>query len=115
MPVPYALLPKVDAELDRLESEGVIKRVERSDWASPIVCVLKKDGAIRICCDFKVSVNQVLFDNPYPLPDVEDMFATMGTGTMFSQGSKFSTKWSHMRSKFMECGSFVNASRTVRN
>jgi hypothetical protein len=47
------------------------------------VCIPKKDGAICICCDFKVSVNQVLFDNP--LPDVEDMFATMGTGTMFSK------------------------------
>jgi hypothetical protein len=30
------------------------------------------------------------------------------------QGSKFTTNWSHMRSKFMACDSFVNASRTVR-
>jgi hypothetical protein len=31
-----------------------------------------------------------------------------------NRGSKFTTKWSHMRSKFMECDSFVNASSTVR-
>ncbi|XP_014675469.1 PREDICTED: uncharacterized protein K02A2.6-like [Priapulus caudatus] len=84
-PVPYALRDKVEAELDRLEAEGVIKKVKSSDWASPIVCVPKKDGAIRICGDFKVSVNQVLIDNPYPLPDMEDMFATMGQGTVFSK------------------------------
>ena len=36
-PVPYALHQKVEEALDRLESQGVVKRVEWSDWASPIV------------------------------------------------------------------------------
>ena len=79
--VPYALCQKVKEELDRLEKLGVVKKVERSDLASPIVCVPKKDGSIRICGDFKVSVNQVLLDIPsYPLPDTEDIFATLGIG-----------------------------------
>ena len=84
-PVPYALRHKIEEELDRLESQGVVMKVEHSDWASPIVCVPKKDGSIRICGDFKVSVNQVLLDNPYPLPDTEDVFATLGSGTVFSK------------------------------
>ena len=54
-PVPYALHQKVE-ELDRLGSQGVVKKMERSDWASPIVCVPKKDESIRICGDFKVSI-----------------------------------------------------------
>ena len=45
----------------------------------------KEDGSIRICGDFKVSVNQVLLDIPYPLPDTEDIFATLGSGTVFSK------------------------------
>ena len=84
-PVPYALRQKVEEELDRLESQGVVKKVERSDWASPIVCVPKKDGSLRIFGDFKVSINRVLLDNPYPLPDTEDVFATLGSGTVFSK------------------------------
>ena len=84
-PVPYALRDRVEKELNRLETEGVVKKVERSDWASPIVCVPKKDGNIRICGDFKVSVNRVLLDNPYPLPDTEDIFATLGSGSVFSK------------------------------
>ena len=64
----------MEEELERLEKLGVLRKVERSDWASPIVCVPKKDGSLRICGDFKVSVNQVLLDNPYPLPDTEDIF-----------------------------------------
>ena len=78
-PVPYALRQKVEEELDRLEKLGVVKKVERSDWASPVVCVPKKDGSIRICGDFKVSVNHVLLDIPYPLPHTEDIFATLGS------------------------------------
>ena len=58
---------------------GVVKKVERSDWASPIVCLPKKDVSIRICGDFKVSVNQVLLHIPYPLPDTEDIFAILGS------------------------------------
>ena len=59
--------------------------MERSDWASPIVCVPKKDGSIRICGHFTVSINRVLLDNPYTLPDTEDVFATLGSGTVFSK------------------------------
>ena len=69
----------MEEELDRLEKLGVVKKVERSDWASPVVCVPKKDGSIRICGDFKVSVNHVLLDIPYPLPHTEDIFATLGS------------------------------------
>ena len=32
-PVPYALKAKVDAELKRLESEGIVEKVTLSDWA----------------------------------------------------------------------------------
>lgn len=49
------------------------------------VCPRKMEVFVRICGDFKVSVNQVLLDNPYPLPDTEHIFATLGSGTVFSK------------------------------
>ena len=54
--VPFALRDNVEAEFQRLEKEGVLKKAETSDWAIPIVPVLKPDGTIRICGDFKVCV-----------------------------------------------------------
>ena len=36
-PVPYAIRPKLEAELDRLQHEGIIERVQFSEWDSPIV------------------------------------------------------------------------------
>ena len=41
-PVPYAIKPKVEAELDRLVKSGVLEPVSTSDWATPIVPILKK-------------------------------------------------------------------------
>ena len=38
-----------------------------------------------ICGDFKVSVNPVLISNPYPLPNAEDLFATLAGGKIFSK------------------------------
>ena len=37
--VPYAVKEKVDREIERLEHECVIKKVESREWAAPIVCV----------------------------------------------------------------------------
>ena len=42
-PVPYAIRAKVDQELDRLEKEGIIERVDFAEWASPIVIVKKNE------------------------------------------------------------------------
>lgn len=68
------MAPLGEKEMDLLEGLEVVEKVERSDWASSIVRVPKRDGSIRICGGFKGSVNQVLLDNPYP----EDLFVTLG-------------------------------------
>jgi len=49
--VPFQLRNKVENELDRMEQAGILKRVEASSWATPIVPVLKGDGSMRICGD----------------------------------------------------------------
>ena len=82
-PVPYALREVVEAELDRLEASQVITKVEHSKWASPIVVVPKKDsGKVRLCGDYKVSVNKVVEDEPYPFPTTEDLFSNIAGGTV---------------------------------
>ena len=64
-PVPYAVKPLVEQELDRLEKAGVIERVDGSEWAAPIVTVLKRDGRVRICGDYEVTVNPVVDIDQY--------------------------------------------------
>jgi len=43
------LKSKVEAELADLQSKGIISPIKHSDWAAPIVPVLKKNGKVRIC------------------------------------------------------------------
>ncbi len=66
-PIPLALKDVVGQELDRLEKQGVIKKVNSSDWAAPIVTVPKPEGQIRLCGDYKVTMNQALTVDQYPL------------------------------------------------
>ena len=84
-PLPFAIRASVGKELDLLEKQGIIERVSHSDWAAPIVPVPKKDGRFRICSDYKVTVNQVLTVEQYPLPKPEDLFATFAGGKYFSK------------------------------
>ena len=83
--VPYAIKPKVEKELDRLVENGTLSKIQTSDWATPIVPVIKKNGSVRICADFKVTVNKVLEVDQYPLPKVEDIFASLAGGKKFTK------------------------------
>ena len=71
--VPYALRDGVAAEIDRLLKEGIIEKVSYSDWATPIVAIQKPNKTVRICGDYKVTVNPVLNVPEYPLLTAEDV------------------------------------------
>ena len=75
--VPYTVRSKIEEELEKLQQEGVLSPVTWSEWATPIVAVQKPDGSVRLCGDYKVTVNLAIQVERYPLPRIEDIFATM--------------------------------------
>ena len=81
--VPFAL-EAVSLELKRLEN-GVIESIPYSDWASPIVIVPKADGQVRICGDFKKTVNPFIHTAQYPLPNPEELFQKLQGGQLFTK------------------------------
>ena len=79
--IPYAMHEKVEEELSRLVAEGTLEPIDYSDWAAPIVAVLKSDHkSVRVCSDFWMTVNPVSRLNPYPIPKVEDLLLPMNVG-----------------------------------
>ncbi|XP_054708231.1 uncharacterized protein K02A2.6-like [Uloborus diversus] len=84
-PVPYAVKKAVSDEIRLLEQRGIWKFVEHSRWATPLVVVPKKNGTVRLCGDYKVSVNKMLDANQYPLPTQQDLFATLRGGKFFTK------------------------------
>lgn len=81
--VPYALRDIVANEIRSQVDSGILKPVEHSDWASPIVVVPKSTGKVRICADYKVSLNRQIEDHTYVLPTIEDILSQL-------KGDKFS-------------------------
>ena len=88
----------VQREIESLEWAGVIKK-SMSNWASPIVIVLKKSAPRkppkkRLCIDFR-KVNElqqeVLAEGKkrgqislYPLPEIDEMYAKLKGAKVFS-------------------------------
>ena len=64
---------------------GVIEKVRYSEWAAPIVPVVKPDNSIRVCGDYKVTVNSVLEIDQHPLPNPEELFVELSEGEKFSK------------------------------
>lgn len=84
-PVPYVLQEAVDAEYHRLESEGIVEKVEFSEWATPMVHIPKVDGATWSYGDFAVTVNPQLNVPQYPIPLPEDVFVNLQGGKRFTK------------------------------
>ncbi|XP_065315333.1 uncharacterized protein LOC135924214 [Gordionus sp. m RMFG-2023] len=76
-PIPFAWKAKLETELQRLKSMGVLERLKYSNIASPIVPVLKKDGFLRICGDFRQTVNANILIDKYPLPRINELLDTL--------------------------------------
>ena len=74
---------KVEEELDRLKQEGVIEKITSSDWAAPIVPIMKPDGSIHICGDYKSTANRATKTESYTLPRAENIFASLAGGKLF--------------------------------
>ncbi|XP_026570758.1 uncharacterized protein K02A2.6-like, partial [Pseudonaja textilis] len=75
--VPFAIRPKLDAELDKLLKQGVIEPTDFAKWETPIVTPLKKDGSLRICSDYKTTINKYLQVSAYPVPVIQHLLHTL--------------------------------------
>ena len=54
---------------------NISEPVDVLEWATPIVPVTKKGGSIRICGDYRITVNQVSRLDNYPIPKIDTLFA----------------------------------------
>ena len=58
---------KIKAKIDRLIEANFIYKIEHTEWVSPIVVVLKRNGKIMVCINFK-KVNAATIRDNYLLP-----------------------------------------------
>ena len=107
--LPRKLYDDVKSYLNDLIVNGWIQE-STSDYASPIVCVRKKDGTMRLCCDYR-KLNLKTVPERQPIPRVQDLldglhgqryFSTLDMAKAYHQGyikdicrkyTAFSTPW----------------------
>ena len=82
---PYALRDVIEKDINRLQKLGVLEKVQYSDWATPVVPVPKPDGSVRLCGDFKITINPMLQVDQHPLPKPLDLLTILAGGKKFSK------------------------------
>lgn len=75
--VPFAIRKLVEEEITRLEQEGIFEKVSQSDWGTPVVPIIKSPTQIRPCADYKVTLNQCIINDKYPIPRIEDLYQSL--------------------------------------
>ncbi|GJW30979.1 putative reverse transcriptase domain-containing protein [Tanacetum coccineum] len=84
---PYRLAPsemlELSNQLKELQEKGFI-RPSHSPWGAPVLFVKKKDGAMRMCIDYR-ELNKLTIKNRYPLPRIDDLFDQLQGACCFSK------------------------------
>ena len=72
--VPAVFKDEVDRQIADLLSMGLIRR---SNMASPIVCIAKKNGGVRIACDYRyLNMNTYTVGDAFPMATVNDTLSS---------------------------------------
>lgn len=82
MSVPKPLYEEMKDYLKDLIAQGWIEK-SHSSYASPVVCVRKKCGSLRLCIDYR-ELNRKTHPDRQPIPRVQDIMDGLGGNTMFS-------------------------------
>ena len=72
------MLEAVKAEVTRLYDAGFIRPCRYAEWVSNIVPVIKKNGKVRVCIDFR-DLNKATPKDKYPMP-VADQLVDAASG-----------------------------------
>lgn len=79
-----AFVDAVDKEIDRLVKEGVLELTTEAQWGTPIVPILKKGTKdVRVCVDYRITINPHLIDVNGYIPTIEEIFASLYGGVVF--------------------------------
>ncbi|XP_022833967.1 uncharacterized protein K02A2.6-like [Spodoptera litura] len=84
-PVPFPLRKQVEEQLTQMINDGILTPVRYSKWATPLRIVKKDDGSLRICGDYRSTVNMAIDVDTYPLPAATESFVKLSGGRIFSK------------------------------
>ena len=82
-PIPMAYRDTVKQEIDYLLKENKIRKAIEANYTSPTVIVKKKNGRIRLCCDYR-QLNSITKLDHVPFGDPRDIVDRIGNSKIFT-------------------------------
>ena len=89
--VPELLRGEVRRQLEDMLEHGIITP-STSEMASPVVCIMKKTGGVRLAIDYRY-VNKHSTGDGFPTPDVRDILQKVGKAKFISSFDARSGYW----------------------
>ena len=80
--IPLIYRAEVERQIKEMLQANIIKP-SSSRMASPLVIVKKKDGSLRLACDYRY-INSFTVDCKYPVPIVKDVLYKVGKSNVIS-------------------------------
>ena len=71
--------------MERLEKAGTIEPIQYSEWATPLSQYSNRNGTVRVCCDYKLTVNKVFKLEAYPIPNLDDLYTKLAGDQIFTE------------------------------
>ena len=80
--IPRPLYQEVKTYIEDLMNKQFITK-SRSSYSSPVVCVRKKDGTLRLCVNYR-ELNRRTVPDRHPIPRVHETLDSLGGNSWFS-------------------------------
>jgi hypothetical protein len=94
LPIPKVHEATLKLEGQRLCELGVVKKVNRLEWAAPTFIIPKKDGYVRFISNFR-QFNLRIKRKPFPLPRIQDIFLKL-EGFQFATSFNLNMGYNHI-------------------
>nr|GEV51262.1 putative reverse transcriptase domain-containing protein [Tanacetum cinerariifolium] len=75
---------EIKFRIDLIPGALPVVKSPHSPWGAPVLFVKKKDGALRMCTDYR-ELNKMTIKNRYPLPRTDDLFNQLQGACYFSK------------------------------
>ena len=93
-PVPQSQERQLREEIDRLCKYGILRKINRSEWASPEFTSPKHDGSLRSLANF-IELNKLIKCKPFPIPKINDMLQKL-EGFLFATSLDLNMGYYHI-------------------
>ena len=80
--LPKPLYKEVKEYIEDMLAQGWVQK-SNSSYSSPLVCVRKKDGSLRLCVDYR-KLNSKTIPDCQPIPKVQDILNSLGGNSWFT-------------------------------